>query len=410
MDRDPRSALTILAITWLGLATAPAADWTRFRGPNGSGIAPKDVPVQVSTSNNLLWKVPIPGQGHSSPIIVGNKLFLQSAATDGSKRMLLCLDATTGKLLWIREVIGQQAHTHKKNTLASSTPASDGERVYCLFWNGTSVSLHAYTLDGQPVWAAALGSYQSQHGFGASPVVVGDKVIVNFDQDGAAEVVAFHAKTGEKAWAVPRKPSRANPASPLIHELPGGKIEIVVANTGGLTAYDPATGKIHWDWDWESNKLRTVASPILVNDTIVVVAGDGGGSRAAAAVQPGATPKVLWAKRKDVPYVPTPLAKGDHLYWVTDTGFATCADAKTGEVLWSERAFTKAISASPILIGDTILAIAEDGKIISFKADPQGFEKVFEGDLGDAVFASPAAVDGKLFIRSTENLFCFSKK
>ena len=405
-----RPAVSLLLFATLGHAVAQAADWTRFRGPNGSGVAPKDVPVQASATNNLLWKVPIPGQGHSSPIILGDKLFLQSAATDGSKRMLLCLDVNTGKVLWIRYVVGQQSHTHKKNSLASSTPATDGERVYCLFWDGSAVTLHAYTTEGKPVWASSLGSYQSQHGVGASPVVVGDKVIVNFDQDGAAEVVAFDAKTGRKVWAVPRKPSRANPASPLMHQLPDGKIEVVIANTGGLTAYDPATGKIQWDWDWTPNKLRTVASPILANGSIVVVAGDGGGSRAAAAIQPGATPKLLWAKRKDVPYVPTPLAKGDHLYWVTDTGFATCAEAKTGEVIWSERAFTKAISSSPIMIGDTVLAIAEDGKVISFKADPEGYDKVFEGDLGEAVFASPAAIDGKLFIRGTEHLFCFGKK
>jgi outer membrane protein assembly factor BamB len=399
-----------VSVAVLGLSPAFGADWVRFRGPNGSGTAAADVPPLTSISKNLLWKVAIPGTGHSSPIIVGHKVFLQSAATDGSKRMLICLNTETGQIEWTRDAVGQSAHTHKKNSLASSTPASDGKNVYVLFWDGAAVTMQAYTLDGKPVWAASLGSYQSQHGVGASPLVVGDKVIVNFDQDGAAEAMAFDAKTGAKVWSVERKPSRANPATPLIRELPNGKQEVVFVNTGGLTGYDPDTGKVNWDWDWAPNKLRTVASPIQLKDAILVVAGDGGGSRAAAVVRPGETPKLLWAKRKDVPYVPTPLVKGDHVFMILDTGFISCAEAKTGNILWSERVFTKAVTSSPIMLGDTVLAIAEDGKVVTFKTDPEFFDKLSEGSLGEAVFASPAAGDGKLFVRGTEHLFCFGKK
>ncbi|MCZ2343931.1 MAG: PQQ-binding-like beta-propeller repeat protein [Bacteroidales bacterium] len=398
-----------VAVSVLSVSLVSAADWTRFRGPNGTGVAAADVPPQA-VAKNLLWKVVIPGTGHSSPIIVGHKVFLQSATSDGAKRTLICLNTETGQIEWTRDVVGQTAHTHKKNSLASSTPASDGQNVYVLFWDGAAVTLHAFTIDGKPVWAASLGSYQSQHGVGASPVVVGDKVIVNFDQDGAAEAMAFDAKTGAKAWTVERKPSRANPATPMIRTLPGGKQEVVFVNTSGLTGYDPDTGKVNWEWDWAPNKLRTVASPIQLKDSILVVAGDGGGSRAAAVVIPGASPKLLWAKRKDVPYVPTPLVKGDHIYMVLDTGFISCLDAKSGEILWSERVFTKAVTSSPILVGDTVLAIAEDGKVVTFKTDPELFEKVSERSLGEAVFASPAAGDGKVFVRGVEHLFCFGKK
>lgn len=398
-----------IAVSVLSVSLVSAADWTRFRGPNGTGVAAADVPPQAA-AKNLLWKVAIPGKGHSSPIIVGHRVFLQSATPDGAKRTLICLNSATGKIEWTRDVVGQSAHTHKKNSLASSTPASDGKNVYVLFWDGAAVTMHAYTLDGKPLWASSLGSYQSQHGVGASPVVVGDKVIVNFDQDGAAEAMAFDTKTGVKVWSVERKPSRANPATPFIRELPNGKSEVVFVNTGGLTGYDPDTGKVNWDWDWAPNKLRTVASPILLKNSILAVAGDGGGSRAAAVVTPGTSAKLLWAKRKDVSYVPTPLVKGDHIYMVLDTGFVSCLEAQSGDILWSERVFTKAVTASPILIGDTVLAIAEDGKVVTFKTDPELFDKVTERSLGEAVFASPAAGDGKVFVRGVEHLFCFGKK
>jgi outer membrane protein assembly factor BamB len=302
-----------------------------------------------------------------------------------------------------------------------------------LFWDGSVVTLYAYDLDGTELWSASLGGYVSQHGVGMSPVASGGKVFVNYDQDdpaqaekpkpgdpppgppaeNPAEVLAFDAKTGAKVWAAKRKAFRACSSSPFVRELPGGKTELIVSSTAGLTGYDTDTGKVNWDWAWKFDgmALRTVGSPVLAGDVVVAPSGDGGGSRSMVAVTPGPGSKMLWNRTKETPYVPAPVAKGDHLYWVTDGGVATCAELRTGKVVWSERAFpnlTKGtyVHASLLLIGDQVLAVSEFGEAVVFKATPAGYEEVSRNALGEAVSATPAAADGRLYIRGAAHLFC----
>ncbi|HVK09355.1 MAG TPA: PQQ-binding-like beta-propeller repeat protein [Gemmataceae bacterium] len=436
----PLVRLAILGTAYcvLGTPYSAAADWPRFRGPNGTGVVPGPIPpLKWSASENVLWKADVPGSGHSSPIVVKGRVFLQTSSDDASKRLLLCYDAATGKLKWSKSTPGHKARTHAKSSLASSTPASDGERVYALFWDGSVVTLYAYDLDGAELWSASLGGYVSQHGAGMSPVAHGGKVFVNYDQDdpaqadkpkkgdaprgpateNPAEVLAFDAKTGAKVWTAKRKAFRACSSSPFIRELPGGKAELVVSSTAGLTGYDTDTGKPNWDWVWKFNgaALRTVGSPVLVGDVVVVPSGDGGGSRNMVAVAPGPKPRALWSKLKETPYVPAPVAKGDHLYWVTDGGLAVCAELKTGKVVWSERAFENLskgtyVHASLLLAGDNVVAVAETGRAVVFKTSPTGFEVVAENDLGETVDATPAAADGRLYIRGAEHLFCIGAK
>ena len=405
------------ALLLLALAAPPApADWTRFRGPNGSGaVEDPAVPAAWSKAGNVLWSVEVPGVGNSSPVVVKDRIYLQSAARDGSKRMMLCLSAKDGSVVWTQEVPGQKAHTHAKNSLASSTPAVDGERVFGLIWTGDALALHAFSLDGKPLWTASLGGYVSQHGVGASPVAYDGKVYVNYDQDGAAEFACYDAATGAKKWAAPRKPFRACYSCPLIRELPGGKVEVVVASTAGLTGYEPETGAVNWDWVWKfpTKPLRTVGSPILANGVLVAISGDGDGSRAAVAVEPGSSPRRLWQKEKrdNAPYVPGPVVLGDHLYWVSDTGFVVCTELTTGKVAWTEeRALPRAVTASPVLVNGNVIAIDEGGRAIVFRATPNGFDKLSQTELGEPVFASPAVADGRLLVRGKTHLFCIGKK
>jgi outer membrane protein assembly factor BamB len=406
--------LRILAVGLLltVVSVSLAADWPRFRGPNGMGaVEDSKVPLKWSNTSNILWKTPIPGTGNSSPVIVNGKVYLQAASDNAEERSLICLDANTGKIDWTKTRPGDRAHVHKKNSLASSTPACDGQHVYAIFWTGSKVELTCYTVTGDEVWAKTLGGYESQHGVGMSPVVVGGNVFVNYDQDGVAEFLCFDAKTGAKRWAAPRKPFRACYSSPLVREV-DGRVEIINASTAGITGYDPDTGSIRWNWNWKFDgmALRTVGSPILVGDMLVAVSGDGGGTRSTVVLKLGAEPTLLWEKKKETPYVPGPLVAGEHLYWVTDNGFATCTDLKTGKILWNERAFSKAVSASPIMVGDNIIALAEDGKAIVFKANPKAFEKVAENAISETVYASPAIADGKLYIRGDKSLYCVGKK
>ena len=411
----------VLAVLGLSLtlpACATAGDWPRFHGPNGAGVADPDTPVEW-TKAAATWKVAVPGKGHSSPVAAAGKVFLQSASADGATRTLYCFDAKTGAVVWSRDVPGAVGHTHKKSSLASSTPVVDGNRVVVLFWTGTACNLHAYDLDGKALWDAPLGVFESDHGAGLSPMAYGGRVYVNYDQggsvkgrNGTAELMAFDAATGKPAWSKVRKGFRACSATPVVRQLPGGRAELVVASTAGLTGYDPETGNVNWDWPWKFDgmALRTIAGPLVFGDTVVAFSGDGSGSRATVAVKAGTAPKLLWEKKKGTPYVPSPVALGGHLYWVADDGQATCADLKTGNPVWTERVFPMAVSSSLVLAGDKVLAVAEDGKAVVFRASPDGFDKVAEMKLGEGTFATPAAADGRLFVRGFEHLFCFAAK
>jgi outer membrane protein assembly factor BamB len=397
----------------LAALSAVAADWPRFRGPNGAGVT-DSIPLKWSPTENVRWAVDLPGKGNGSPIIAGGRVYIQASAGDGSKRMLLALDAATGKTVWSVTQPGQPAKVHAKSSLASHTPACDGERVYCCVWDGDAVAVHAYDLAGKEVWSQSLGSFASQHGAGMSPVAHAGKVFVNFDQDGAAEVVAFDARTGAKAWGAPRKAYRACYSTPVVRELPGGKSELIVLSTAGVTGYDPDTGKPNWNWTipWKGGEmaLRSVASPLLVGDMVVALTGDGSGARYCAGVKAGGrSPEWEYRSNQDAPYVPCPVAKGDHLYWVTDRGIVQCLAVKTGKVVWDERAFSTGVSASPLLARDVFLAIDERGRAVACKASPDGFEKLAANDLREPVFATPAAADGHLYVRTAGKLYCFGK-
>lgn len=396
-------------------AAGTAADWPRFRGPNGTGTASDaDVPVRWTAADGVLWKAALPGIGHSSPVIAAGRVFLQSASEDGRDRWLLCLDAASGKVLWKAPSPGRAAHTHVKNSLASSTPAADAKRAYVVFWDGRDVRLAAYDFEGKRVWASNLGAFRSQHGPGFSPMVVGTKVIVTNDQDGAAALLAFDGETGKPAWQSARQAYRACYSTPFLRERPTDGPELVVVSTAGVTGYEPETGKESWNCTWPPAKkpLRTVSSPVLADGVIVATAGDGDGSRLAIGVQPpgpgGATdPKVLWEDRKSFPYVPSPLAHGKHIYAVTDAGMAGCFVARSGEPVWQER-LRGEFAASPILVDGKVYAVSTAGDVFVFAATTT-FKLLARNPLGEAVSASPAVAENRLYVRGREHLFCIGK-
>jgi len=400
--------------------TLLATDWSRFRGPNGTGVADPATPTRFALTTDLAWMTELPGIGNGSPIVVGDKVFLQAASKDGSSRSLVCLNVSDGKVAWEKKLTGKTATIHKKSSLASCTPCSDGERVFHVVWDGTGLTMLAYDLKGNELWQKGLGSFASQHGFGHSPIVVGGLVIFNYDQDGAAELVAFDAKTGERAWRVERKPHRASYTTPFVVEKDGKPVELIVASTTTIDSYDPKTGKVNWTftvpWDNPNKKLRAIGQPVMADGNVVMATGDGDGSRTLVAVKAGGKGELgkdalAWKVTKETPYVPGVLVYENHLYWVGDDGQASCADPKTGKVKWCERLpGIKGVSSSPILIGDTVFVVGEDGKAVSFKADPKELGNVEKSDVGEPVFATPAAAGGKLFIRGGTHLFCIGKK
>jgi outer membrane protein assembly factor BamB len=421
MQPRPHHRRFSLALGVLLLASGPAAaaDWPRFRGPNGTGIsADKDVPVKWTADKGVLWNTEIPGVGHSSPIVQGGRVFLQSASADGKTRWLLGLDAATGAIIWKSPAPGQRAHTHPLNSLASSTPATDGERVYAVFWDGADMHLGAYDFkDGKAVWEKNLGGFKSQHGVGHSPMLIDDKVIVADDQDGSANLFAFDSRTGNKAWQVERKAFRTCYSTPLARTRGDGGKELLVASTAGITGYNPANGTPNWSYTWSfANKpLRTVASPIVAGDLVIANSGDGDGSRHLIAVKLGEKGDVtgtnlVWQKleRRYSPYVPCLLARGDHLYSVTDVGRAICHVARTGEEVWNQELSRDGFIASPILVDGKVYAIAKNGAVFVFEASPT-YKLLARNTVGEPVSSTPAVADNRLFIRGDKHLFCIGK-
>jgi outer membrane protein assembly factor BamB len=388
--------------------TSPASEWSRFRGPNGSGIASgEDIPVSWD-DQSVLWKIDLAGAGNSSPVVWGSRVFLQSASADGNERSLLCLSANDGKQMWSAVVPGTRGRAHQKNSQASSTPATDGERVYAIFWDGRELTLHAYDFQGKLGWKRRLGPFHSQHGPGTSPIVHDGRVFVANDQDGTSIVQAFNAKTGEPLWQAPRQAFRACYSTPFIMESPGLSPQLIVSSTAGVTAYQPRTGAEEWRWEWkfDSSPLRTVASPIYGSGLIFSTSGDGSGARHAVAVKPGAQTPV-WENKKTLPYVPSLLAAGDHLYYVHDRGLAGCCVAKTGEAVWTER-LGGPVSASPVLIDGKIFAASEDGNVYVFPAAPR-FTLLAKNVIGEPMLATPAVANHRLYIRTSARLYCIGQ-
>ena len=404
----------VLCASWPG--TTVGADWTRFRGPNGTGeSSDPEIPLEIGESENLVWKVELPGGGNSCPITSHGKIFLQTASSDGANRSLLCLDLATGKKLWSRDVAGTMAKTHNKNSLASCSAAVDDERVYMPFWDGQNLSVLAFSHEGEPVWTAPLGSFTSQHGPGHSPIITAGKVIIANDQDGLAELIALDAKTGKLAWKKPRHPFRASYSTPILFSRNGKSDEVIAASTQGVTGYNPADGTELWNWDWKSNsqELRTVGSPIVCQEHVFFTGGNGPGARHAVAVnlsgKQGAAPVFAWETQKDFPYVPCMLSRGDNLYFVNDAGIAGCYEAKTGRNLWLKRLNGGDVTASPVMIENRVYAFTETGGVFVFAADPQ-FNLLYSGKLDEGVKSSPAVADGRLLVRGNKSLYCFGKK
>ncbi len=400
-----------------GAPMSSAADWPRFRGPNGTGIAEdKNIPVKW-TANDYLFKTELPGKGHSSPIVSKGKVFLQSASADGKERYLVCLDAVSGKILWSKDVPGHQGKIHIKSSLANNTPAADGERVYAIFWDGDDLALTAFDYSGELKWRESLGSFTSQHGPGMSPMVVGGTVVVNKDQDGAAELLTFDAKTGKPGWSKKRDHERACYSVPFLLENTDAGPELIVCSTGGVTSYNPKDGSENWNyvWKFEKMRLRTVGSPIFHQDMIFAISGDGAGDRNMVALKAHgkgdvSATNLVWSKTKGTAYVPCPLAKDGLIFWIDDRiGAAVCADAKTGTEYWNERLGNGTVSASPVMIDGKIYIPSESGTVFVFAAAKE-FDLLANNNLKEQVYATPAVADGRLYIRGFKNLYCIGKK
>ena len=406
----------LLAACALG-GHAGGADWPRFRGPNGSGVADdKTIPV-TWTDKDIAWKVPLPGGGHSSPIVRGDRLFVQTASADAAERQLLCYDTADGKKVWSATVHGGKGKIiNPKGSHASSTPATDGERVYAVFWDGTRVALYAFDFkSGAQLWKHDLGPYPSQHGPGHSPMIHAGKVFLLNDHDKGASAVALDPRSGRVLWEAKRRHERACYSTPFVLDRQADGAELIVGSTHAITAYEPETGAVRWEYErkFDGGALRTVACPLLANGLIVASSGGGEGPRHTVAIVPGSkangtAASLAWEMKRNAPYVPCFLGHGDHLYWVNDQGLAGCSVTKTGEVVWSERLPGGGVTSSPVLVGGNVYVANEKGDVFVYPAEPK-FRLRAKNALGEGVMATPAVAGGRMFVRGEKHLFCIGK-
>jgi outer membrane protein assembly factor BamB len=293
-----------LAILLLAAQAASAGNWPRFRGENGSGLSDeKGIPATWGP-DDYAWNIELPGEGHSSPVIWGDRLFLTSAIDEGTVRYVLCLSAYTGEEVWKRATGMSPSPKHAKSSWASSTPATDGQRVYTAFADQEHYSLAAYDYEGTLLWRRNLGPYQSQHNLGASPIVLDDKLIVPNDQDGPSSIIALEAATGRTLWSTVRQPDVVSYATPLLYREVDGPLQLIASSSGsGVTSLDPATGRLNWTTG--SLADRTVASPVLAGRLIVQVSGGGGKGTQLMAVEPpgrgAAAPRIPYFRDRELP-------------------------------------------------------------------------------------------------------------
>jgi outer membrane protein assembly factor BamB len=395
-----------------------AEDWPQFRGPGGQGAsAAKNVPVRWSATENVAWKTEVPGLGWSSPVLADGKLYLTTAveqkAGQASLRAL-CLSADTGKAEWDVEVFRKKAgHMHPKNSHASPTPIVSEGRLYVHFGHHGTACLD---LKGKRLWANDKLSWAPVHGTGGSPALA-DGLLV-FSRDGASvrEVVALDARTGELKWKAsrPGKPLKAfSFSTPLIlehSEGEGPKRKVVFSPGSDLAAaYDLKDGKEVWRVTYSGYSV--IPRPVFAHG--MVFFGTGYDSPAVLAVRAGGKgdvtkSHVAWTLRKNAPHTPSLLVVGDEVYMVSDSGMATCVDARTGEAHWTKRLQGSGFSASPVLADGRIYFLSENGVTTVIKPG-KTFEEVARNDLGERSLASLAVTDGALFLRTRERLYRIGK-
>ena len=413
--RLPRLPILSASAAWLlSVSACLAEDWPGWRGPRGDGTSTeKQVPVQWDAAKNegVLWKAAIPGDGHSSPIILGKRIFVSTALTDTQERVLLCIDRDSGKELWRRTVVTSALERkHRENSYASSTPATDGEKVYITFLDGLDAVVAAYDLDGNQQWMVRPGQFTSVHGFSSSPVIFEDKVIVNGDHDGNAWIAALARKDGKTLWKIPRENKTRSYCTPLIRDI-AGRTQAILSGSKCVASYDPRNGQRHWIIDGPTEQF--VASVVYNQKHDMLFITGGYPDHHILGVKPNGQGNItgthiVWRTNKGVSYVPSPISEGDYFVIVSDGGIASCFHAATGEMYWNERIGPHAHS-SIVSANGLVYCTTDDGATTVIKPGPK-FEVVSRNTLGEPCFSSPAISDGRVFVRGAKNLFCFADK
>ena len=433
--------MAMIILLAASLSAANAENWPGWRGPGTLGISTaKGIPAQWDLAKNIKYKVEVPGLGHSSPIVWGNRIFITTAVnTDPAEAdwqkgfpqvtrkmdaseiswKVLCYNRDTGKLLWEQTAIRQKPVNgrHLKNSYASQTPVTDGTYVFAFFGDQ---GMYCYDFKGKLIWSQQLGRFRMRNnwGLGSSPVLYNDFVIQTCDQEtGKSFIIALEKKTGKPAWRVDRE-ELSSWSTPYLY-LEGARPELIVNATNAIRSYDPSTGKLLWECRGPATAI-TAPTPTSIHGLIIVSSGFiPEPVRPITAFRPGAngditlkgeetkSDAIVWRQPAAAPYIPSPIAYGDYIYVLLDQGFIACYEAKTGKEVYGKTRIAVGVqfSASPIAMDGKLFCASEDGDVYVIKAGPN-YELLAKNSIGESIMASPAVSGGKMFVRALKHLYC----
>jgi len=439
-----RLVISLLSLCFIATA-AHAQNWPQFRGPSATGVVEGGaaaVSFDAAKTVNTVWKTAIPGLGHSSPVIWGDKIFISTAVSTAKDETrfglygdvapvkddprhtwkVYALDKKTGKILWERVAYDgmPKVKRHPKSTHADSTPVTDGKHLVVLFG---SHGLYAYDLKGKLLWKQDLGVLDAgwfydadyQWEYGSSPVIYKDMVIVQADVQKDSFIAAYSLKNGKQVWKTSRD-EISSWGSPTVY-VGSTRAEVITNGSKAIRGYDPATGKELWRLT--PNSEVTTPTPFVAHDLIFVTSGYAP-IQPIYAIKPGAvgditlkdgkesSEHIAWSKKRGGPYMPTPVVYGDYLYTCSNQGVLTAYNAKTGERVYQERLGGKggAFTASPVASDGKIYLSSEDGDVFVVKAGPK-YELLATNPVGEVLMATPAISDGLLIVRSTKHVYAF---
>lgn len=396
-------------------------EWTRFRGPNGQGISgAKTIPVKW-TEKDYNWKIELPGGGHSSPVLWGEKLFVTSGDQQAGNSVIYALNVSDGKILWQKEYSLKKYSPNKLNSFASATPTVDAEHVYVLWTSPEETILAALNHQGNEIWKRKFEGVRCQHGAGSSPIVHDDMVIFTHEHenksspDARSAWYAVNRKTGETCWTLDRNTGpKTSYSTPCVYATETGTPQLIFNSySHGMTSVDPGTGKVIWEVA-SAFPARVVSSPVIAGELLVGSCGDGGSGKRLIAIRPGSSDRKIQPKEAYSidsgyrPYVPTSIAKGGLLFTFIDRGYVSCWNSVTGRQLWEEKPAGK-FFGSPVCVDGKLYCITMDGDVVVIKA-AETYKLLAINPLGETSHDTPAIAGGRMYLRTYSLLFSVGGK
>jgi outer membrane protein assembly factor BamB len=404
-------SVIIVSLILTSLSVTQAENWPRWRGPNGDGTSSEtNLPTQWDSITNVLWKSPVPGVGHASPIVWGDRLFTITASPETQEKMLLCYDCRNGNLLWQKTVIKTPLESkHNDNSYASGTPATDGTNIYVSFINGNDVVVAAYDFTGKQIWLQRPGTFSSPHGYSCSPVLYEDKVIINGDSKGDAFIAALSRKDGHTIWKIPHQMSALSYSTPIFREI-AGRMQMIFCGNQEVASYNPDDGSRYWFVNGPSEEF--CASPVYSEQAGLVFISSSWPERHLLAIKPDgkgdvSNSHIAWRSTNGAYYVPSPICVGDYLITTMTNGLVHCIEAATGNILWKENLGKQYPSA---VLANGLVYMPNDEGVITVIIPGPTFKSIAKNTVGEPMRASPAISNGRIYLRTDKHLFCIGLK